>query len=276
MTIVLKVEGLSKFYRRGAIGMGSLREDINGIWARVRRRADSEQAETAPHSGDAIAETNAIWALKNVSFEASEGEVLGIIGMNGSGKSTILKIISRITAPTQGTVSLRGQTGSLLEVGAGFHPELTGRENLYLNGAILGMSRAEINSKLEEIVDFAQVSSALDTPVKRYSSGMLVRLAFAIAVHLEAEILIVDEVLAVADANFRAKCLDKIRSAAQAGRTVLFVSHNQSLIEGLCTRALVMDRGALTYDGKVASALSRYATLDQVDATYNQADAAYE
>ena len=276
MTIVLKVEGLSKFYRRGAIGMGSLREDINGIWARVRRRADSEQAETAPHSGDAIAETNAIWALKNVSFEASEGEVLGIIGMNGSGKSTILKIISRITAPTHGTVSLRGQTGSLLEVGAGFHPELTGRENLYLNGAILGMSRAEINSKLEEIVDFAQVSSALDTPVKRYSSGMLVRLAFAIAVHLEAEILIVDEVLAVADANFRAKCLDKIRSAAQAGRTVLFVSHNQSLIEGLCTRALVMDRGALTYDGKVASALSRYATLDQVDATYNQADAAYE
>jgi lipopolysaccharide transport system ATP-binding protein len=268
MASVLKVEGLSKFYRRGAIGIGTLREDINRFWSRVHSRSGRDPAAAQFDSGTTMAGANGIWALKDVSFEACEGEVLGLIGMNGSGKSTLLKIISRITAPTQGSVSLRGQTGSLLEVGAGFHPELTGRENLYLNGAILGMKGAEINLKLEEIVDFANVSAALDTPVKRYSSGMLVRLAFAIAVHLDAEILIVDEVLAVGDANFQAKCLDKIRSAALAGRTILFVSHNQTLIEGLCTRALVMDQGVLTYDGKVAAALAHYATYDQAAEAY--------
>jgi lipopolysaccharide transport system ATP-binding protein len=265
MATVLKVEGLSKFYRRGAIGAGTLREDINRYWARVRLRTNQINAATAPRSGSNMPKKNGVWALKNVSFKVDQSEVLGIVGMNGSGKSTLLKIISRITAPTQGTVSLRGQTGSLLEVGAGFHPELTGRENLYLNGAILGMSVVEINSKLEDIVDFANISSVLDTPVKRYSSGMLVRLAFAIAVHLSAEILIVDEVLAVGDANFQAKCLEKMRSAAQSGRTVLFVSHNQSLIESLCTRALVMNKGVLTHDGNVESALAEYATYDQTN-----------
>ncbi|MFT5609526.1 MAG: lipopolysaccharide transport system ATP-binding protein [Arenicella sp.] len=263
MATVLKVEGLSKFYRRGTIGIGTLREDINRCWARVRLRTNRKHVQTASYSSGNMPETSGIWALKDISFEVNQGEVLGIVGMNGSGKSTLLKIISRITAPTQGTVSLRGQTGSLLEVGAGFHPELTGRENIYLNAAILGMNRAEISSKLEEIVDFANVSSVLDTPVKRYSTGMLVRLAFAIAVHLNAEILIVDEVLAVGDANFQAKCLEKMRLAAQSGRTVLFVSHNQSLIEGLCTRALVMNKGVLTHDGKVESALAEYATYDQ-------------
>ncbi|MFT5137254.1 MAG: lipopolysaccharide transport system ATP-binding protein [Arenicella sp.] len=267
MATVLKVKGLSKFYRRGAIGVRTLREDINRHWARVYSRTGRDNATPASHSVGNMPETNGIWALKNVDFEVDQGEVLGIVGMNGSGKSTLLKIISRITTPTQGTVSLRGQTGSLLEVGAGFHPELTGRENLYLNGAILGMTTAEIRSKLEEIVDFANVSSVLDTPVKRYSSGMLVRLAFAIAVHLNAELLIVDEVLAVGDAIFQAKCLEKILSAAQDGRTVLFVSHNQSLIEGLCTRALVLNKGGLIHDGNVESALAEYATYNQTSET---------
>jgi lipopolysaccharide transport system ATP-binding protein len=268
MATVLKVEGLSKFYRRGPIGIGTLREDINRRWAKISLRTDQNHAGSASHSISNMPETSGIWALKDISFEVNKGEVLGIVGMNGSGKSTLLKIISRITAPTQGTVSLRGQTGSLLEVGAGFHPELTGRENLCLNGAILGMNRAEINSRLEEIVDFAKVSAVLDTPVKRYSSGMLVRLAFAIAVHLNAEILIVDEVLAVGDAKFQAKCLDKMRSAAQSGRTVLFVSHNQSLIQSLCTRALVINKGVLSYDGRVDSALAVYSTYDQTNSSY--------
>jgi lipopolysaccharide transport system ATP-binding protein len=206
--------------------------------------------------GDTVEE---FWALKDVSFEVHEGEVLGIIGRNGAGKSTLLKILSRITEPTAGRVTLRGRVASLLEVGTGFHPELTGRENIYLNGAILGMSRAEINKKFDEIVGFAEVEKFLDTPVKRYSSGMYVRLAFAVAAHLEPEILIVDEVLAVGDADFQKKCLGKMDEVSRRdGRTVLFVSHNLAAIAELAKRAVLLDRGGVALDSSVSDAVSTY------------------
>ena len=198
------------------------------------------------------------WALKDINFEVKRGEVLGIIGRNGAGKSTLLKILSRITEPTTGRITLNGRVASLLEVGTGFHPELTGRENIYLNGAILGMHRAEIKAKFDEIVAFAEVEKFLDTPVKRYSSGMYVRLAFAVAAHLEPEILIVDEVLAVGDTEFQKKCLGKMERVAQGGRTVLFVSHNFGAVRSLCTNACVLERGSLSYSGKVSDALSYY------------------
>ncbi|HOA24554.1 MAG TPA: ABC transporter ATP-binding protein [Aggregatilineales bacterium] len=199
-----------------------------------------------------------IWALRDVSFEVGQGEVVGIIGRNGAGKSTLLKIISRITEPTEGRVRLRGRVGSLLEVGTGFHPELTGRENIYLNGAILGMTRAEIERKFDEIVDFAEIEKFIDTPVKRYSSGMYVRLAFAVAAHLEPEILLVDEVLAVGDAAFQKKCLGKMGDVAGEGRTVLFVSHNMGAIQSLTRRTLVIDRGRLVADTDTATAVQQY------------------
>lgn len=198
------------------------------------------------------------WALKDVSFEVNEGEVVGIIGRNGAGKSTLLKILSRITEPTTGRVTLDGRVASLLEVGTGFHPELTGRENIYLNGSILGMSRAEIARKFDEIVAFAEVEKFLDTPVKRYSSGMYVRLAFAVAAHLEPEILVVDEVLAVGDAEFQKKCLGKMSEVARGGRTVLFVSHNMHAVKSLCRRGIVLNRGQREYDGDVGQAVEHY------------------
>ncbi|PWU09049.1 MAG: ABC transporter ATP-binding protein [Verrucomicrobia bacterium] len=204
------------------------------------------------------------WALKNVSFEVKQGEVIGIIGRNGAGKSTLLKILSRITEPTEGRVRIKGRVASLLEVGTGFHPELTGRENVFLNGAILGMSRAEIRKKFDEIVAFAEIEKFLDTPVKRYSSGMYVRLAFAVAAHLEPEILIVDEVLAVGDAEFQRKCLGKMESvAAREGRTVLFVSHNMPAVSRLCQRAYLLDRGEVAFSGETARIVSQYLGLNQ-------------
>jgi homopolymeric O-antigen transport system ATP-binding protein len=199
------------------------------------------------------------WALKDVSFEVKQGEVVGIIGRNGAGKSTLLKILSRITEPTEGRIRIRGRVASLLEVGTGFHPELTGRENIFLNGAILGMHRTEIKQKFDEIVAFAEVEKFLDTPVKRYSSGMYVRLAFAVAAHLEPEILIVDEVLAVGDAEFQKKCLGKMESVSRnEGRTVLFVSHNMGAVETLCKRGVLMQKGTLVFDGEVRHAISKY------------------
>ncbi len=198
------------------------------------------------------------WAIKDVNFHVAPGEVIGIIGRNGSGKSTLLKLLSRITEPSAGRIDLRGRIASLLEVGTGFHPELSGRENIFLNGAILGMSRAEIKRKFDEIVDFAEVERFLDTPVKRYSSGMYVRLAFAVAAHLEPEILIVDEVLAVGDVQFQKKCLGKMTSVAAGGRTILFVSHNMAAVERLCTRGLLMSGGTIVYDGGVNQTISRY------------------
>lgn len=205
--------------------------------------------------GDEIEE---FWALKNVSLEVSKGEVLGVIGRNGAGKSTLLKVLSRITEPTEGRVTLRGRVASLLEVGTGFHPELTGRENIFLNGAILGMTRVEIKSKFDEIVDFAGVEKFLDTPVKRFSSGMYVRLAFAVAAHLEPEVLVVDEVLAVGDAEFQKKCLGKMSEVSQTGRTVLFVSHNMGAVNRLCGRVLWLDRGQACQLGAASDVVSEY------------------
>ena len=220
-------------------------------WGLLQRRFRSS-AESDRGTADEF------WALKDVSFEVQPGEVIGIIGRNGAGKSTLLKVLSRITEPSEGWIEMRGRVGSLLEVGTGFHPELTGRENIYLNGAILGMSRREIARKFDEIIAFAEIEKFLDTPVKRYSSGMFVRLAFAVASHLEPEILIVDEVLAVGDAAFQKKCLGKMDKVSRTGRTVLFVSHNMAAIKALCHRAILFDAGRVDHDGCVDDAVNRY------------------
>ena len=238
MPPVIRIENLSKSYRiqHGAVRSG---------YRTLRESLTAAAACAAPHDcrGKGNGSVEEFWALKDVNLEVQQGEVLGIIGRNGAGKSTLLKILSRITAPTTGRVELRGRVGSLLEVGTGFHPELTGRENVYLNGSILGMSRREIQKKFDEIVEFSGVEKFLDTPVKRYSSGMYVRLAFAVAAHLEPEILIVDEVLAVGDAEFQKKCLGKMGDVARGGRTVLFVSHNISAVKRICKSAALLSQG---------------------------------
>ena len=224
MSTVIKVENLSKRYRLGFIGGTTLVEDLNRWWAKLRGKPDPTLK--IDHEIPSDSNSKHVWAVKDVSFEVKQGEVLGIIGRNGAGKSTLLKILTRITAPTNGTVKVKGRVASLLEVGTGFHPELTGRENIYLNGAILGMTKTEIRVKFDEIVVFSEIEKFIDTPVKRYSSGMYVRLAFAVAAHLDPEIMLVDEVLAVGDAAFQKKCLGKMGEVAHDGRTVLFVSHN--------------------------------------------------
>src|SRR6201999_1868145 len=219
-----------------------------------RRRDDAEHSRTSEE----------FWALRNVSFDIGRGEVLGIIGRNGAGKSTLLKVLSRVTEPSEGRVTIRGRVASLLEVGTGFHPELTGRENIFLNGAILGMGRTEIRKKFDEIVDFAEVAKFLDTPVKKYSSGMYVRLAFAVAAHLEPEILIVDEVLAVGDAEFQKKCLGKMSEVSKGeGRTVLFVSHNMAAISQLCNKGILLHKGKVRTDGKMDDVLESYTFLEK-------------
>jgi len=248
--IAVRVEHLSKLYRLGEqrARYSTFRETLAG-------------AASAPLrwlKGERRAEPNTIWALDDVSFEVKHGEAVGIIGRNGAGKSTLLKVLSRITKPTRGRVDIYGRVGSLLEVGTGFHPELTGRENIYLNGAILGMSRREIQRKFDEIVDFAEIEKFLDTPVKFYSSGMYVRLAFAVAAHLEPEILVVDEVLAVGDAEFQKKCLGKMGDVAQEGRTVLFVSHNMAAVRNLCLNGLLLSDGAIQIRGKISEIISHY------------------
>jgi lipopolysaccharide transport system ATP-binding protein len=225
-------------------------EGVKAPWRWLRRKA---RRATAPAD-------EAIWALKDVSFEVNTGEVLGVIGRNGAGKSTLLKILSRITSPSRGEIEVRGRVGSLLEVGTGFHPELTGRENIYLNGAILGMRRSEVARKFDDIVAFAETGKFLDTPVKRYSSGMYTRLAFAVAAHLEPEVLVVDEVLAVGDSAFQQKCLGKMRQVSRHGRTVLFVSHNMTAIKSLCTRAVLIEKGQVGLDGNVDEVVDRYLT----------------
>ncbi len=259
MNIAIKVENLGKKYflrHQKEVRYTALRDVItNKLKSLGKRVFNSESHE--PTTGNASVEE--FWALKDVSFEIKQGDRVGIIGRNGAGKSTILKILSRITEPTTGRVAIKGRVASLLEVGTGFHPELTGRENILLNGAILGMRRAEIVRKFDEIVAFAEVEKFLDTPVKRYSSGMYVRLAFAVAAHLEPEILIIDEVLAVGDVQFQKKCLDKMEDAAKGGRTVLFVSHNMNAIEQLCTSALLLERGVVKkYDADVCSVIKEY------------------
>ncbi len=254
---VIKIENLSKYYRLGLIGGGTLREDMGRWVAKMRGKPDPLLMLDDKDHGNR--EGGQIWALRDVNFEVKDGEILGIIGGNGAGKSTLLKIISKITAPTEGTIKINGRVGSLLEVGTGFHPELTGRENIYLNGTILGMSHAEVSQKLEEIIEFAEVAKFIDTPVKRYSSGMRVRLAFAVAAHLEPEILVIDEVLAVGDVAFQKKCLGKMDEVSkQHGKTILFVSHNMQTIRALCTRAIVLSAGKVIADGEVFEAIDIY------------------
>ena len=253
--IVIEVEKLSKIYRLGQIGTGTLTDDMKVWWAKARGKPNPllKIGREIRSEDDGM-----IWALRDVSFDVEEGRVLGIIGKNGAGKSTLLKILSRVTAPSNGEVRVGGRIASLLEVGTGFHPDLTGRENLYLNGAILGMKRAEIDRKFDEILDFSEVEQFIDTPVKRYSSGMYVRLAFAVAAHLDPEILVVDEVLAVGDAEFQKKCLGKMSDVAQQGRTVLFVSHNMSAILRLTQETIVMEKGRLVLRAPSSEAVDYY------------------
>ena len=256
MTVVMKIENLWKEYRLGVFGHGMLFRDVQSWWARARGKEDPNTRV------DAVAGSNGkkdrIWALRDVSLEVRQGEVLGIIGRNGAGKSTLLKIITKVTAPTKGTVKIRGRVASLLEVGTGFHPELTGRENVYLNGAILGMTVNEIKRKFDEIVDFSGVEKYIDTPVKRYSSGMYVRLAFAVAAHLECEILLVDEVLAVGDIAFQRKCLDKMKNVATGGRTVIFVSHAMAAVKSLCQKGLLLAHGQTAITGEIFEVVTQY------------------
>lgn len=256
MSTVIQVENLSKSYRLGMIGGGTLRADVSRWLARLRGKSDPNLVIGQEHHARLMGQE--FWALQNVSFEVKQGEILGVIGRNGAGKSTLLKILSRVTAPTSGEVRVKGRIASLLEVGTGFHPELSGRENIYLNGAILGMSKAEIRRKFDEIVAFAEVQDFIDTPVKRYSSGMYVRLAFAVAAHLEPEILIVDEVLAVGDAEFQKKCLGKMGEVSREGRTVLFVSHQIASVTRLCQSALWLDGGEVREHGPSDLVCSHY------------------
>jgi lipopolysaccharide transport system ATP-binding protein len=252
----IRAEGLSKRYQIGSRqSYGSLRETLrHAATAPVRRmRSAFGRREDEPNGG-----AGTIWAVKDVSFSVQPGEVLGLIGRNGAGKSTLLKIFSRITAPTEGRAEVRGRVRSLLEVGTGFHPELTGRENIYLNGAILGMKKAEISQRFDEIVAFAEVSKFIDTPVKRYSSGMYLRLAFAVAAHLVSEILLVDEVLAVGDAAFQRKCIGRMNEVAHEGRTVLFVSHNLAAVRTLCSRGILLEQGRISTTGDIEHVLFRY------------------
>jgi lipopolysaccharide transport system ATP-binding protein len=253
---VISVEHLSKTYRLGQIGTGTFTNDLKLWWAKARGKPNPLLKIGETDHGNRDGED--LWALKDVSFTVEQGEVLGIIGRNGAGKSTLLKILSRVTAPTSGKVRVKGRIASLLEVGTGFHPELTGRENIYLNGAILGMSRREIDRKFDEIVDFAEVEKFIDTPVKRYSSGMYVRLAFSVAAHLDPEILLVDEVLAVGDAEFQKKCLGKMDNVAKAGRTILFVSHNMLAIQNLCQNGIWLSGGKIVSSGSIEKIISEY------------------
>jgi len=250
MSSVIKIEDLSKAYQLGNFGTGTISRDLERFWARMWGKEDPFLKIGEINDRTAKGESDIVWSLKDINFEVQQGDAVGIIGRNGAGKSTLLKILSRVTSPTTGSVKIKGRIASLLEVGTGFHPELSGKENIYLNGAILGMRKAEIKRKFDEIVDFAGVERYIDTPVKRYSSGMYVRLAFAVAAHLESEILVIDEVLAVGDAEFQKKCLGKMGDVSKTeGRTVLFVSHNMENIQHLCKKSILLKNGYLeNYD----------------------------
>ncbi|MDI9308974.1 MAG: ABC transporter ATP-binding protein [Limnohabitans sp.] len=264
--VILKVENVSKQYRLGQVGTGTISHDLNRWWAKIRGKEDPYLKIGETNDRTIKGNSEYVWALKDINFEVNRGEVLGIIGKNGAGKSTLLKILSRVTSPTTGSIKSKGRIASLLEVGTGFHPEMTGRENIYLNGAILGMTKKEITSKINEIIEFSGCERYIDTPVKRYSSGMTVRLAFAVAAHLDPEILVVDEVLAVGDAEFQKKAIGKMQDISKGqGRTVLFVSHNMAAVKSLCTRGMVLENGYVTFAGDIDKALEIYENLDFVE-----------
>jgi lipopolysaccharide transport system ATP-binding protein len=262
--VILKAENISKQYRLGVVGTGTLSHDINRWWHKIRGKEDPYLKIGEANQREEAGSSPYVWALKDINFEVQQGEVLGIIGKNGAGKSTLLKILSKVTNPTTGIIKSRGRIASLLEVGTGFHPELTGRENVFLNGAILGMTKAEIRAKLDEIIRFSGCERYIDTPVKRYSSGMKVRLAFAVAAHLEPEILVVDEVLAVGDAEFQKKAIGKMQDISRGdGRTVLFVSHNMGAIKNLCESCILLDRGKIHTHDSTAIVVNEYLKLNE-------------
>jgi lipopolysaccharide transport system ATP-binding protein len=275
MPVVIKVENLSKAYQLGQIGTGTISKDLEVFWARIRGKENPLLKIGEVNDRSKKGEGDIVWSLKDLNFEIKEGAAVGIIGLNGAGKSTLLKILSRVTAPTTGAVKVRGRIASLLEVGTGFHPELSGKENIYLNGAILGMRKAEIKRKFDEIVDFSGVERYIDTPVKRYSSGMYVRLAFAVAAHLESEIMIVDEVLAVGDAEFQKKCLGKMSEVSKGeGRTVLFVSHNMGAITRLCDTSMLLRSGLLVDFDFTSKVITKYLNTDELSTAFRQWDIA--
>ena len=256
---ILHIDNVSKLYRLGQVGTGTLAHDLNRWWARVRGKEDPFLKIGEVNRQDVHSDSEYVWALRDINLEVKQGEVLGIIGKNGAGKSTLLKILARVTGPTTGQIKIKGRIGSLLEVGTGFHPELTGRENIFLNGAILGMTRAEVRAKFDAIVDFAGIERYIDTPVKRYSSGMYVRLAFAVAAFLEPEILIVDEVLAVGDAEFQKKALGKMEDVSKGdGRTILFVSHNMAAVQNLCPDTVLLENGQIRSIGNTSEIIQDY------------------
>lgn len=273
---VIKVENISKQYRLGQVGTGTLSHDLNRIWHKMRGNEDPYLKIGEVNDRTQAGSSEYVWSLRDVSFDVKRGEVLGIIGKNGAGKSTLLKILSRVTQPTTGSIKLKGRIASLLEIGTGFHPELSGKENIYLNGAILGMTKAEIRSKFDEIVNFSGVERYIDTPVKRYSSGMYVRLAFAVAAHLESEILIIDEVLAVGDAEFQKKCLGKMKDVSGKGRTVLFVSHNMAAVKSLCSSAILLEQGITKFVGETSDAVSYYLKGDSETINRKKFNSEYE
>ncbi|VXC16169.1 Lipopolysaccharide transport system ATP-binding protein [Flavobacterium sp. 9R] len=262
--IILKAENISKQYRLGTVGTGTLSHDLNRWWHKIRGKEDPYLRIGETNDRTTKGASDYVWALQDINFEVQRGEVLGIIGKNGAGKSTLLKILSKVTAPTTGSIKSRGRIASLLEVGTGFNGELTGRENVYLNGAILGMTKKEITAKLDEIIAFSGCERYIDTPVKRYSSGMTVRLAFAVAAFLEPEILVIDEVLAVGDAEFQKKAIGKMQDISKGeGRTVLFVSHNMAAVKSLCTRGIVMEQGRVVFEGGINDSINLYLNLDK-------------
>jgi lipopolysaccharide transport system ATP-binding protein len=268
MSAVIKVENLSKQYRLGEIGTGSISHDLNRWWHTVRGKEDPYLKIGDTNDRSTKGESEYVWSLKDINFEIEQGDAVGIIGRNGAGKSTLLKILSRVTGPTTGSLKVKGRIASLLEVGTGFHPELSGRENIFLNGAILGMRKQEIQRNFDEIVDFSGVERYIDTPVKRYSSGMYVRLAFAVAAHLESEILIVDEVLAVGDAEFQKKCLGKMNDVSKGeGRTILFVSHNMLAIKSLCVKGIFLENGIVATTGQIDRVINKYISHNKLSST---------
>ena len=262
---VIEFNHVGKQYILGTIGTGTLSQDLNRWWANIRGKEDPYLKIGETNDRTLKGDSRFVWALKDINFEVEQGDVVGIVGKNGAGKSTLLKILSRVTSPTTGDIKIKGRIASLLEVGTGFHPEMTGRENIFMNGSIMGMTKAEIKSKFDEIVDFAGVAKYVDTPVKRYSSGMMVRLGFAIAAHLEPEILVVDEVLAVGDAEFQKKAIGKMQDVSKGeGRTVLFVSHNMAAVRSICTKGVLLQNGCVCYNGEINKTITKYLSFGEI------------